>query len=433
MSDGNHEPSWQFTPTTRVRGILGRIIVALTLSACTALPMGNRPTQPTSPSILDLPSATQARLRDLDLAVSSLREQHIDARLIDEDWLDEVAAFRRSVAEGMDNEAYVAGLKRLLAKLEDPAIALLVPTSNAAASSDANSASFTGIGVVVGAPEAGKDRLVVLAVYNGSPAEQRGIRPHDVILAVQGQPVKSDEWQTTIGRIRGPAGTSVTLSVRSPGQVTREVIIQRATITPTGQPVINRVPGTNIAYLAPSPGGAESLPIDLARGLRELARDKIPDGIILDLRTVQDESFPIVPMLSLFANGVVGTRHTRSGQQRIEVSGKQIGGSQDAPLVILIGDQTRGQAVSFAAALQDVDRARLVGAKTSPVVAEPIILNLRETGLQLAIPAVEYRGIKGRVLHRTGLAPDEDTGLTWEQISPDRDPQLERAIALLRR
>lgn len=407
----------------------GHVAVLLAVTACSALPLPGRSAQPTSPVPLDLPSATQARLRDFDLAVKDLRERHIDPRIVDDAWLAEAAAFRRSIIDGIENDAYLAGFQRLLAKLGDPAIALRPLPSNDGPAS----ASFTGIGVVVGAPQAGKDRLVVLTVYAGSPAEKAGIRAHDVILAVDGEPVNSDDWQTTIGRIRGPAGTTVTLTVRSPGEVAREVVARRGPITPNRQSLIERVPGTNIGYLAPGQGSAEDLPIELARGLRDLASDKTPDGIILDLRTVQEPSFPIISMLSLFANGAAGTRHSRSGQQRIEVRGRQIDGSQDLPLVILIGDQTQGPAISFAAMLQDLGRARLVGAKTSPAVAEPVILNLRETGLQLAIPAVEYRGVKGRALHRAGLAPDEDTGLSWEEITSDNDVQLERAIALLKR
>lgn len=416
----------------RIARVAASVTALLALTACSALPLAGRAARPTPAVPLDLPTATQSRLRDFDLAVESVRDRHIDPGLVNDDWLAEADAFRGRIIEGMDNEAYARGLAQLLEKLNDPAIRLEAMSSQVAGSSVVTT-TFSGIGIVAGMPQPGKDRLVVLAVYPGSPAERAGLKPHDAILAVDGRRVTYDERQTVLGRIRGPSGTQVTLTVRSPGQSEREMAIRRAPITPTSRPVIGRAPGTNIAYLAPAPGNAELLAIDLARGLRDLASDKMPDGIILDLRTVQEPSFPITPMLSLFANGPVGARHTRSSQQRIEVSGKQIGGSQDLPLAILIGDQTQGPAVSFAAALQDLGRAKLVGAKTSPAVAEPVILNLRGTGLQLAIPAVEYRGVKGRVLHRTGLTPDEDTGLAWEEIPADRDPQLERAVALLKR
>lgn len=414
----------------QIARIATSVTVLLALTACSALPPAGRAARPTPSVSLDLPTATQSRLRDFDLAVQSVREQHIDPGLVNDDWLAEADAFRQQIIDGMDTEAYARGLAQLLEKLNDPAIMLEAP---AVAGSGVATTTFSGIGILAGMPRPGKDRLVVLVVYPGSPAERAGLRPHDAILAVDGRRVTYDERQTVLGRIRGPSGTQVTLTVRSPGQRERDVTIRRAPITPTSRPVIRRAPGTNIAWLAAGPGDAETLPIDLARGLRELARERMPDGIILDLRVTQSPAFPLIPMLSLFAHGAVGARHTRSGQQKIDVSGRQIAGSQDLPLVILIGDQTQGPAVSFAAMLQELGRATLVGSKTSPAVAQPVVLNLRETGLQIAIPAIEYRGVKGQALHRTGLTPDEDTGLAWEDFSAEDDPQMARAIALLQR
>lgn len=413
----------------------GYVAVLLAVAACSALPLPGRIAQPTSPALLDLPSATQSRLRDFDLAVKGLRERHIDPRIVDDAWLAEAAAFRRSLVDGaadnMDDNAYAQKLAELLAKLGDPAVVLWAPSSQVNRSEEG--APFSGIGVLVGMPKPGKDRLVVLTVYAGSPAEKAGIMAHDSIVAVDGRPVTYEEREDILGRIRGPVGTTVTLTVRSPGKTEREVTVRRAPIVPAAQTVARRMPDTNIAYLLPGQGDPESLPIQITRGLRALAADKVPDGIILDLRVMQDNLFPISSMLSLFANGTVGSRHTRGGQQKIEVNGRQIGGSQDLPLVILIGDQTQGPAVSFAAMLQDLGRARLVGTRTSALVAQPLTLSLPETGLQLVMPSVEYRGIEGRVLHGTGLAPDEDIQLAWEEFSADNDLQLERAIALLRR
>ncbi|MGQ9814837.1 MAG: S41 family peptidase [Candidatus Roseilinea sp.] len=412
-----------------------RIVAALVMTACSTLPLPGRNVEPAPQASLDLPSATQGRLRDFDLLIKTLRERYIDPGRIDDAWLDKAAAFRRSISTGaidnMDNDAYAQKLAELLTGLDDPAVALWGPLSEASRLEE--DVPFGGIGVLVGMPKPGKDRLVVLTVYEGSPAEKAGIMPHDSIVAVDSRPVRYEERDSVLGRVRGPVGTTVTLTIRSPGQAEREVIIQRAPIVPASQTVARRIPGTSIAYLSPGQGDPESLPIQITRALRALAADKALHGIILDLRVVQDSLFPINPMLSLFANGPVGARHMRSGQQKIEVNGKQVGGSQDLPLVILIGDQTQGPAVSFAAMLQDLGRATLVGTNTSPLVAEVFTLNLPETGLQLVIPSAEYRGIKGRVMHGTGLAPDENIQLGWEDFSVDNDLQLERAIALLRR
>ena len=382
--------------------------------------------------MLDLPAATQAKLRDFDLAIKQLRDTYIAPNAFSDNWLAEVNSFRQKITEGASNDDYLLGFQSLLEKLNDPSIILQAPATNVA-STDTTTSTFTGVGMLVGLPEPGKERLVVRVVYTGSPADSAGIKPHDSILAIDGRRVRYDERDTILSRVRGPSGSQVKLTLKSPGQPEREVSVRRGPVTPDSHTEASRIPGTNIAYIIPNNTGDETLPIDLARSLRDLASDKEPDGMILDLRIMQGSTFPVIQMLSLFANLNVGMRYTRAGQQKLEVSGKQIGGSQDVPLVILISDQTQGPAVSFAAMLQDLGRARLVGSRTSSLVAEPSALSLPNTGLQLAIPSIEYRGVKGQALHRAGLVPDVDTQLTWEDFTAENDPQLERAIDLLKR
>ena len=75
--------------------------------------------------------------------------------------------------------------------------------------------SYSGVGIEVSAEDG---RVVVVTPIEGSPAARAGVRPGDVVLTVDGQPVTADRLEETIGRMRGAVGTRVRLAVGRSGQ-----------------------------------------------------------------------------------------------------------------------------------------------------------------------------------------------------------------------
>ncbi|MFZ1909504.1 MAG: PDZ domain-containing protein, partial [Burkholderiales bacterium] len=118
---------------------------------------------------------------------------------------------------------------------------------------------FPGIGAEVRMRD---KRVVIVAPLDGSPAQKAGLRPGDVIFKVDGSDTAGETLEQVVARIRGPAGTKVTLSVLDPGSDrTRSVELVRAVIHPR-LVSWHLVPGTRIADLriaAFSQGAAESL------------------------------------------------------------------------------------------------------------------------------------------------------------------------------
>ena len=132
------------------------------------------------------------------------------------------AALYRQVLQDLQRDYYKpinvtrlgqSGITGLLASLHDPYTDYFTP-QEAKAFSDELSGSYTGIGVAV-APSA--DGPKVTQVFAGSPAAQAKIRSGEVIVTVDGTSTAGKSSSATIGRILGPAGTTVRLQLRRPG------------------------------------------------------------------------------------------------------------------------------------------------------------------------------------------------------------------------
>jgi carboxyl-terminal processing protease len=296
---------------------------------------------------------------------------------------------------------------------------------------------FGGIGVLVDLPQPGKDRLLILSVYPNSPAERAGLRAHDSLTVVDGEPVKGDEGPAVVARLRGQPDTKVTATVSTPGKGEREVTLTRKVIDPesTITPLIAKTfPNTTIGYIVPNPANMEEMRDEVAAALRSLNNDGQLTGLVLDLRTMRDFSFPIVPMLSLFVTGdKVGSVQSRSTKAQIQISGKGVSGSQNIPMIVLVSELTTGPAESFAGLLQDVGRAKLVGATTRGRTVVVTRAQLPVSGLEMLIPSGEYVGQNGGKWFGKGVTPVILFDQKFEDYNDDSDSQLERAIAELQK
>lgn len=408
------------------------LTLVITLTACAPSLLNRTPPTPAIPP--GLPKSTQEQLSDYNLVVQAIQTKYLDSNLSGTTWQAAVTTYRDRILQGVDNTRFFDALDGLLSSLHDDDLVVIRPVTSTSPSASSNvSGTFSGIGVQVALPEPNKNRILVLKVYAGSPAEGAGIQAHDSILRVDGQPVKYTDRNNVLSRVRGPSGSQVTLTIHTPGKANRDVIVTRAPITTTSQSIVERLPNTNLAYILPDLTDAEATPLDIAQGLRDLSNPQEPDGLILDLRTIQNGNFPFTGLLELFVNGHVGTLYTRSGKTPIQITGKNIAGSQIIPMVVLVSDQTRGEAESFAGILQDLGRAKIIGNRTPG--SAPILLpvSLPNTGAQVLIPAGDIRGVKNVSWYKHGIQPDIVSNQDWETYTNQNDPILTTAEQALTR
>ena len=408
------------------------------MTACNSATIGqllNR-SKPTASVPSDLPPRIQSQLRDFDFAVTSLKALYLKADVVGKDWQNTVAAERQKIvdAQNEDGIQFTDSLGNIIVALKDASAGLSAPALPQAQAT--GQPRFSGIGILAGLPEQGKDRILALFVYPDSPADRGGLKAHDSIVAIEGKPVTFAERDSLIPKLRGAEGTDVMITVRTPGQSPRDVTLTRKPVTPTSPLVSKRVTSTNIGYIAPDPSNAKSMKSEVTTALRDLNAERNIDGLVLDLRIIRANDFPLNDMLSLFVNGQVASVQTRSKKEKLEVAGKSIGGSQEVPLVVLVSDQTLGQAEAFAGILQDLGRAQIVGQQTKGSMAQVTPTTLPSSHIQVLIPTGEYVSVKnnnwrGKNGKDAGVKPNVLSTKSWEDFTLDDDPQLQQAVDVL--
>lgn len=295
----------------------------------------------------------------------------------------------------------------------------------------ADTSTYEGIGAFVGFIEEPEPHIVLLDVMDGSPAEQAGLKAHDSIFEIDGSPVLLEEGLSAIDRVRGPAGTTVTLAIQSPGSQQRSVEVKRGKLASTGKLEAQTIRDTNYGYLLFPPIGYETLADEVYQSLQQLTANRTLDGLILDLRIAgSSRGWPLETLSAMFADGELGEFYNRENKQVIRVKGQNLLGSQEVPLVVLVGKNTTGLPEILAAGLQGQDRAAVIG-ETTPGAIETTTSFYLPDGSQAFVESTSFRLPNGDELGSTGVVPDISVEAGWDEILPSQDPVLDRALEYL--
>ena len=219
---------------------------------------------------------------------------------------------------------------------------------------------FEGVGMTVEEIDRG---LRVLTVYEGSPADRGGLKPGDVITHVDGRSIAGQSSEESTTRIKGPAGSSVRLTVRSKGEP-RELTLERAEVEiPVVKAEMRRSGGHKIAHvhLAGFTSGAHGEVSDAVKRLLKQGAE----GVVLDLRDNGGGLLNEAVMVSsvFIPDGKIVTTRGRSRPEQVyEATGGAI--DTDIPVVVLVNDRSASASEIVTGALQDRDRAKVVGTRT---------------------------------------------------------------------
>jgi carboxyl-terminal processing protease len=284
------------------------------------------------------------------------------------------------------------------------------------------SGTFFGIGAQLGV----RDQLpVIVAPFDGSPADQAGVKAGDIILEVDGEDVTSLPLNEIVARIRGPEGTEVTLSLLRPDETrTLEVTIVRGEIkVPAASWAM--VPGTNIALIRLSQFTANG-EADIVRSLEE-AKAAGAEAMILDVRNnpggLLEQAINVTSQF--LEDGNVLLEEDAEGNRRAyEV--KPGGKGTDLPMVVLINGGSASSSEILAGAIQDHGRGKLVGQTTfgTGTVLQPYIL---ADGSALLLGTRQWLTPEGRLIRKQGITPDYEVPLPIEAdlLTPEEIEQLE--------
>jgi len=257
---------------------------------------------------------------------------------------------------------------------------------------------YTGVGLWIRQDSAG---LLVASVQDGSPAASAGIRAGDRLVDVSGRPVAGLPVSDVTGELRGADGTTVAVVVRRTGlSAPLDLTLTRRSMTTQDVQVVRLEHDVlQIRVLTFSRGVGAAV----QTALRTRPADH-SGGVMLDLRDnpggLVDEAVQVAG--AFLDGGPVVSVDRRTGSHTLDAAA---GGDTRTPLVVLVNSGTASAAEIVAAALQDRDRAVVVGSRTygKGSVKEPMTLS---DGSAIELTVGHYVTPAGRSIDGVGVEPD---------------------------
>jgi carboxyl-terminal processing protease len=307
---------------------------------------------------------------------------------------------------------------------------------------------FGGLGIEITIRD---DVLTVVSPIEGTPAYRAGVQPGDKIVTVDGESTKDLSLIDAVKKLRGPVDSTVTLGVIREGfNEPKEFTLTRAIIH------IKSVSWTalpdGIGYVKLR-SFHKTTAEELEEALQDLEERRIT-ALVLDLRNnpggLLEQAIAVADEFIEGGKLLVYTKG-RLPSQNMKGYSKNEGSHLGYPLVILVNGGSASASEIVAGALQDLERATLVGTKTFGKGSVQTIIPLSD-GSGLRLTTAKYYTPKGREIHGKGIEPDivveepavEETASGQQQPPrgrqsldvPDtdlnKDPQLQKAVETLK-
>ena len=295
----------------------------------------------------------------------------------------------------------------------------------------ATTGNYAGIGAQLSQD---KDTMVVnvVKVYDGSPAQQAGLRANDIIVEVDGTTATSMALDQFVQIIRGEAGTSLEMTYTRGGKE-NTITITRANITVPS--VEYRMLEGNIGYIEMSEfsGGTydefmKAIADLESQGMQAIIYDMRANGggLVDSVTAILDEILPQGTTVYMLDKQGEKTTYTSDSEHQM-----------DYPIVVLTSGNTASAAEIFSGAIRDYDRGTLIGTKTygKGVVQSTFPLT---DGSAVKLTIATYYTPNGDCIHGTGITPDIELEYEYsgdeeaEEYDYYADNQILKAIEVLK-
>ncbi len=338
--------------------------------------------------------------------------------------------------ERLDYQKMIYGaVSGMVKSLKDPYTVFLPPEDTKIFTEDV-SGVFEGVGMEIGIR---KGELTVIAPLEGTPAQKAGLRAGDKIIKVDDTYTRDLTIEEAVKLIRGKKGTKVTLTIFREGwhtakdfEITRGVIeipcLKWKLLSSAGQPDGKK----DIAYLKLYQF-SEKASFDFKKAAVEILNSSA-EKIILDLRNNPGGYLEVAQDIAgwfLKRGEVVVIEDFGEGKERKEYKAKGNAKLLPYPLVILINQGSASGSEILAGALRDNRGVKLIGEKSFGKGSVQELERLRD-GSSLKITIAKWLTPKGELIADKGLEPDVKIEMTEEDYKEERDPQLDKAIEVIR-
>lgn len=335
--------------------------------------------------------------------------------------------------QDVDTKALEEGIyKGMFESLDDPYSAYYTPEEYEDMMIAAG-AQYYGIGAVL-QQNTKTMQVHIVKIYDGTPAQEAGLKADDVIVKVEEINARSMELSQLVTHIRGKEGSSVHLVVSREGEKEQlEFDVERRKVDiPT---VASRMLSDQIGMVEISEFG-EATAKDFKKAIRELKAEGMekmivdlrdnPGGMLDSVTEILDEILP--EGLIVYTEDKYGTR------QEIKSDAQHY---LDMPMAVLINGNSASSSEIFAGAIRDYDYGTLIGTVT---FGKGIVQSVRPLPDKSAVKltTAKYFTPKGENIHGTGIEPDINikykyTGKKDKEYDYLKDNQVRRAMKELRK
>jgi len=346
-------------------------------------------------------------------------------------WLVRQGTKKSSLAT---REQTYEAIDKMLDSLGDPYTRFLPPNEYKSLEIS-TSGELTGVGLQI-AMDGETGVLTAIAPIAGSPASAAGLQPLDLILKIDGVLTSSMTLEEAANRMRGPAGTLVTLTVEREGEAIFDVelVRDRITLNPvTAQLRVVEGQGNslNIGYIRLSQFNANATQ-EVSDAIDRLEEEGA-GAYILDLRNNPGGLLTAgieIARLWLDDGTIVYAVNRQGMLDSFDATGSAL---TDDPLVVLVNQGTASASEILAGALHDNHRALLVGEKTFGKGLIQSLFDLSD-GSGLVVTIAKYETPDRTDINKLGIQPDKIVPLnqiTLDQLGTEADQQYQAAVELL--
>ncbi|MEK9173562.1 MAG: S41 family peptidase [Patescibacteria group bacterium] len=325
-----------------------------------------------------------------------------------------------------DQDKVYGAIKGLVGSLGDPYTVFFDPEDGEKFAQDIKG-NFGGIGAEIGIR---KDQLTIVSPLKDTPAFKAGLKAGDKILQIDAKSTDGLTVNESVGLIRGEIGTAVTLTTfRDAWDKPKEIKIVRANIV---VPTLDyKMLNGGLAHVQLYSFNANSNNL-FGDNIRQAMRNG-SKGLILDLRNNPGGYLSVAVDLAgwFLSPGTLVVSESDKTGPREQFKAQGNGLLKDFPVVVLINEGSASASEILAGALRDNLKTKLIGKKSFGKGTVQQVEYLKD-GSSLKITVANWVLPSGKILEGEGLAPDYEVLIKEEDSENEKDPQLDKAIEVLK-